>query len=308
MISRYLMQSFLRSWREHFGMQLATLSVLTGTFTVVSIFFFLHANMSRIVTSWGDKVQMAIFLKDEASADQVETVKAFLRDTGVFAEINFISKDQAAKKFLEQMGHQSPQLLNDPEFGNPLPASLEARFADGVSSSRRYEQMLNLAKRISGLGGVEDVSYGQGWVENYASLLKVFSSSSYVLIFVLLAGSLFVVGNAIRSALYQRRDEIEVLELVGATPYMIRAPYIFEGAVLGFIAAILSVLACFGFYQWQHQVATEHLGFWGLAAQVGFLGGAEILGILFLGAWFGAFGSFLCVRKIATGWAAAEGN
>ncbi len=308
MLSRHLMQTFFRSWREHFAMQFATLSVLTGTFIVVTFFFFLHANLTRIITSWGDKVEMAIFLKDEASKHQVERVKVFLNETGLFSEVNFISKEQAAKKFQEQMGHQSPQLLTDAEFGNPLPSSFEAQFTTAVASGKRYDDMLALAKKISGLDGVEDVSYGQGWVENYAAFLKVFSTSSYLLIIVLLGGSLFVIGNAIRSALFQRREEIEVLELVGATPYMIRAPYVFEGAVFGFMAAALSLLVCFGLFQWQHNVAVEHLGFWGLAAQIGFLTVAQAGKILFLGTWFGAFGSFLCVRKIATGWAAADGN
>lgn len=305
MITR-LFQSFARSWREHAAMQTATLAVLTGTFVVVTLFFFLHGNLVRILTTWGDNVQMAVFLKDEASKDQVASVRKFLADSGSFAAVTFVSKEQAARKFQEQMGSHSPQLLNDPEFGNPLPASFEAKFTAGVNSNGRYQEMLALAKTITDLEGVEDVSYGQGWVENYASLLKVFSSSSVLLIIILLAGTLFVVGNTIRSTLFQRRDEIEVLELVGATPAMIRAPYIFEGAALGLLASALSLGVCYGLYQWQEGVAVNHLGFWGLAAQIGFLDWKECFAILMLGTWFGAFGSFLCVRRIATGWAAAQ--
>jgi cell division transport system permease protein len=305
MISR-LLQSFFRSWREHAAMQSATLAVLTGTFVVVTLFFFLHGNMVKILTQWGNNVRMAVFIKDDATAEQVASVQRFLEDTGSFATVSYVSKEQAARKFQEQMGSHSPQLLNDPEFGNPLPASFEAKFNDGVNSKGRYEDMLDLAKKIGVLAGVEDVSYGQGWVENYASLLKVFSSSSWILIIILLSGSLFVVGNAIRSTLFQRRDEIEVLELVGATPYLIRAPYIFEGAVMGFVAAALSIVICFALFRWQQSMTAAHLGFWGLAAEIGFLGWKESFAILMLGIWFGAFGSFLCVRRIATGWAAAQ--
>ncbi|MGE0762851.1 MAG: cell division protein FtsX [Bdellovibrionales bacterium] len=303
---RSLCQNLIRTWREHAGMQVATLTVLTGTYTVVTLFFFLHANFSRILSHWGESVQLAVFLKDSASSAQISGVQDFLKGIHGIENVKFISKEAAAESFQKQMGHYSPQLLTDPEFGNPLPASLEVHFQEGVSSDGSYGRMVEIAKQLASMAGVEDVSYGQGWVENYASLLRVFSSSSYLLIVVLLSGSLLVVGNAIRSSIHQRREEIEVLELVGATPFNIRLPYLFEGAVLGGMAATLSLLFCFLLYRWQQAVAMKHLGFWGLASEVGFLGLQQSLAVLTLGILFGAFGSYLCVRRIATGWAAAE--
>jgi len=287
-------------------MQFATLTVLTGTFTVITLFFFMHANLTRILSHWGESVQLAVFLKDSASSDQINQVQNFIKGLDGIDNVKFVSKEAAAESFQKQMGHYSPQLLSDPEFGNPLPASLEIRFLEGVSSDGSYGKMVKVAEQLARLAGVEDVSYGQGWVENYASLLRVFSSSSYLLIIVLLAGSLLVVGNAIRNAIHQRREEIEVLELVGATPMDIRLPYIFEGAVLGGLAATSSLLFCFGLYRWQQAVAAKHLGFWGLANEVGFLGFNQSITVMSLGILFGAFGSYLCVRRIATGWAAAE--
>lgn len=303
---RLLSQSFLRSWQHHASIQMATLVVLTGTFTIITLFFFLHSNLTRLLTRWGDEVQMAVFLEDNASSEQISRVQKFLTHSGVFSKVHFVSKQEAALKFQKQMGHQSPLLINDPDFANPLPASFEVLLQQGVSTDQGYKKMVDLAQKIGELAGVEDISYGQGWVENYASLVKVFSSSSWLLIIVLLAGSLLVVGNAVRSSVQQRRDEIEVMELVGATPFMIRAPFIFEGAMLGLAAAIFSSGICFLLYRWQQQVALEHLGFWGMAAEVRFLTWDQVLSVLLLGGWFGAFGSYLCVRGIATGWSAAN--
>ena len=301
-----LYKSLIRTWREHTAMQIATLTVLTGTFTVITLFFFMHANLTRILTHWGESVQLAVFLKDSASSEQINQVQSFIKNLDGIDAVKYVSKEAAAETFLKQMGHYAPQLLTDPEFGNPLPASLEVRFKEGVSSDGSYSKMVKIAEKMVTLAGVEDVSYGQGWVENYASLLRVFSSSSYLLIMVLLAGSLLVVGNAIRNAIHQRREEIEILELVGATPMNIRLPYIFEGAVLGMLAAGLSLIFCFALYRWQQAVAAKHLGFWGLANEVGFLGFNQSCMVLLLGLMFGALGSYLCVRRVATGWAAAE--
>ncbi len=306
MIRLNILRNLIRTWREHTGMQLATLTVLTGTFTVVTLFFFLHSNMTRILTNWGQDVQLAVFLKDEASGEAVKRIEEFLRGLPGLGEIKYVSKESAAELFQKQMGHYSPQLLTDPEFGNPLPASFEIRFAEGIHSESTYNEMVKTAKKIAALIGVEDVSYGQGWIENYAAVLKVFSSSSYLLILILLAGSLLVVGNAIRNAISQRREEIEVLELVGATAFHIRLPYLIEGAVLGGLAALFSLVFCYFIFRWQQNVAAAHLGFWGLASEVKFLDHIQIVSIFSLGVLFGTLGSYVCVRRIASGWAAAE--
>ncbi len=305
-MSSHMLRSLARSWREHTGTQIATLVVLTGTFTIVALFLFAQANFVKILTRWGDNVQFAVFLEDAASQDQVSAVKAFLENSGRFKSVDFVSKEKAAETFRQQMGNNSPELLRDPEFGNPLPASFEARLLEGVDSKSSYDVLVDLAGRVISLPGVNDVSYGQGWVENYASLLKVFATSSWILLSVLLAGSLLIVGNAIRAAVQGRRDEIEILELFGATSWYVRGPLIVEGALIGLFASILSIGLCFALFQWQQKIAEENLGFWGLAKEVGFLSGTQIAIVLLLGLGFGALGSYLSVRRIATGWAAAE--
>lgn len=301
-----IVRNLTRTWREHWAMQLATLVVLTGTFTVVALFFLLQANFTQVLTQWGEKVQLAVFLSDSASEAQVAEIKTKLEDTGHFSEVRYVSKQSAAETFRRQMGTNAPELLADPEFGNPLPASFEARLRQSMNSNQTYKTLVDLAKSLESIPGVEDVSYGQGWIENYASLLRAFSSSSWLLILVMIAGSLLVVGNAIRSAIFQRREEIEVLELIGATPSYIRLPFLVEGAVLGFLASLMALGICFGLHLWQHAVATQKLGFWGLAAEAKFLSVSQSIGLVGLGTWFGVLGSYICVRHIATGWAAAR--
>lgn len=303
---KVIFRSLSRTWREHFAMQIATLVVLTATFTVVTLFVLLQANFTQILTQWGEKVQLAVFISDSASESQIAEIKNKMEASGRLTDIRYVSKQSAAETFRRQMGTNAPELLADPEFGNPLPASFEARVENGVENHKTYEDLVSIAQSLGAIAGVEDVSYGQGWVENYASLLRVFSSTSWILILVMITGSLLVVGNAIRNGIFQRREEIEVLELIGATPAYIRLPFLAEGAVLGFLASLLAISTCFGLHLWQHSVASHSLGFWGIAADVKFLSVAQSVGLIALGTWFGILGSFVCVRHIATGWAAAR--
>jgi cell division transport system permease protein len=197
-------------------------------------------------------------------------------------------------------------MFTDSEFVNPLPASFEMVLKKGVGRHSDYSDLVKFAKEVSGYQGVEEVSYGQGWVENYASVLKVFSWTSIFLLFVLFCGGLFVIGNSIRNSVTQRRDEIAALELFGATKWMIQWPFVFEGAFMGFVASVLSLAVTYVLFSWQAQYLSQNLSFWGFTASLNFLSLLRCGAIVFLGTFLGAMGAYFCVRQVNTGWAAAE--
>lgn len=299
-------KGFIRSWRQQTGMQIATLSVLAGTFTVITIFWLVQRNLERVMTHWGEAVRVSVFLKDQVDSEQINATKKFLDELGQFKAVEFLSKEEAGRRFQAQMGSYSPHFLGDPEFGNPLPMSFEASLRDNIPAASRYAILKELADKITTQPSVEDVYFGQGWVENYATAMKTFEYSSWFLMLILLAGSLFVVGNSIRNAIAQRRDEIEILELVGATPEMIKRPYLVEGVLMGVSASGLAILFSFALFTWQAQMIRSDLGFLNLAQAISFLTVTDVLGLLFLGGAFGALGAFLCVRRICNGWSAAQ--
>jgi cell division transport system permease protein len=297
---------FLRSWKQQTAMQLATLSVLTGTFVVVAIFLLVHRNLNHILTNWGNSVRMSIFLRDSIGTEELNKVQKYLNDLQKFKEIKYISKDEAARQFLTQMASRSPDFLNDPDFGNPLPPSFETSLIDEIPNQARLSTMMELKEYIGRLDGVEEIYYGQGWVENYAALVRAFTLTSWVLVIVLLGGSLFVVGNSIRSIFFQRRDEIEILELVGATPEMIRIPYVVEGALMGLLAGLLAIFVVYVLFVVQTSVLESQMGLLNLGRYLGFLSIKDVFLLIFLGASFGSLGAYFCVRKICNGWSASQ--
>lgn len=305
-MSNGLWVNFIRTWRSHTSMQVATLAVLSGTYTVICVALLFHQNLDRILSQWGEAVQLSVYLKDDISESDKIAVRASLEGKEIFDKVEYISKDAAAKKFKQQLGHFASDLIAENEIGNPLPASFvtDVRRLSGENSL--YSILSQVASELMQLNGVEDVSFGQEWVKNYASLIKAFTVSSWVLILVLISGSIFVVGNSIRHAIHQRRDEIEILELVGGTPSFVRKPYIFEGTMMGVIGAILALGLSYLLYLWQSSVLSDQLGYWALGAQFSYLNVGKALLVIVMGAGFGAFGSLLCVRKICTGWAAAD--
>lgn len=299
-------KGFWRSWQQQTTMQLATLSVLIGTFIVVTIFVLVHRNLNRILTGWGDSVRMSVFLEDGLSEEETTKIQNLIENLGKFKKVQFVSKASAASQFRDQMASQAPDFLNDPQFGNPLPPSFEASLKDDIPISNRLATMEKMAQQVQQIPGVEDIYYGQGWVENYSVVVKAFSLTSWILIAVLLSGSLFIIGNSIRNAISQRREEIEVLELVGATPEMIRIPYVLEGFIMGLLAGSLAIFFVYLLFRLQSSLLKAQMGFLQLNKYLGFLTFFDVILLIFLAGLFGGAGAFFCVRKLCNGWTAAN--
>lgn len=303
---RNFWKNFTRSWKHHSGVQLATLTVLVGVFFVVAISWLVHRNLNAVLTRWGENVEMSVYLEEGIDRGQVSNLEKMIEQTKSFERIRFLSKDKAAHIFKQQMGSYAPDFVDDSEFGNPLPASFELRLAADLAVSEERDIIKELVDKISSWQGVGEVSYGQEWVDNYASVVRSFSISSWILMALLFSGSLLIVGNSIRNSISQRRDEIEILELVGATVSSIRTPYLIEGAFMGGVASVLAILLTYILFVWQKQVLISGAAIWGLNSIIQYLSFWQILLIILMGVGFGILGAYLCVFKICNGWAAAQ--
>lgn len=302
------MTHLLRSWKHHFGVQMTTLFVLSGVFSILMGFFVVYHNIDQLLTQWGDKVQLSVYLNDQIEESDKLKIEKFISDSSKFSDHSFISKNEAAQNFKQQMQGYAPDIIHDEEFGNPLPSSFEVTVKAGVAVEEQVELLVSSAKELLGFKGVSDVSYGQSWVENYASIVQSFSASALGLIIVLIVGSILVIGNSMRHAVSQRQKEIEVLELIGATAWSLRRPYIFEGAIMSLLAGVLGVLISFFVIRWQSGLIQKELGFVGFGSGLQFISFASILSFLVLVATLGALSSYISVRKINTGWTAKRGQ
>jgi len=303
---RQAIKQFTRSWKMQLVMQLATLSVLTGTFAVFAIAMLVHQNVSEALTSWGREVKVHVYLDEEIAPANIEKISEALDESEMFLHKTFISKADAVQKFKSRMSTIAPSLMKDLEINSPLPASYELIMQSGIQSRWKYNDLVNFAKDLKKFVGVEEVSYGQGWIENYASALRALSNTTWAFLFVLLVGSIFVVGNSIRNSIFQRRDEIEILELFGATRGMITWPYVFEGMVMGLAASIIAIVICYVMFSLQAETIIRELSFWGSTANLQFLKINRILTLLFVGTALGGLGALIWANKISTGWSAAE--
>ena len=300
------LKSFKRSWVHHTGMQLATLTVLTATFSIVAIALSLSLNMNKLLASWGNSVQVTAYIDETVTSDAaVESLRAQIAAMPTVASVVHTPREVATENFKSQMASYAPDLLTDADFSNPFPASFKITLKGDLKTEEDFASLEKSAKDIGSIKGVEDVSYGQSWVKSYSSFVSALSASGGTTIAILLMGGLFVVGNSIRASITARREEIEIFELIGATAAMIRRPYVVEGAILGLIAAVFAVGIAFGVQTWQISLLSKNLELARLVSQVSFLGFMVSAALVACGGLLGGFGAWFTVRKINDGWSAA---
>lgn len=295
-----------RSWRHHFSLQLTTVFVLSVVLVILSFVFSARENVAMLNESWGRGLELTLYLKDSASTGEVVGLRRELEKNGDFSKVVYVSKDEAAQKFLARMGHLAPSLFSKKPSENPLPASIELKLKDRSSISGKIDRIRAWAEKLAKNQLVDDVSYGQGWVENWASFLTSIQLLSALAVFMTLILGLLVIGNSIRVSLSQRREEIEILELVGATNTAIRWPFVVEGALLGFMAAVIGAVVGSLLQNAVFAYIKRSLSFWSVMSGVHALSWQGFVGLVIIGTVFGAVGAYVCVRHLNSGWSAAE--
>ncbi len=217
---------------------LSMLTVATSLF-LIGLFFLFHINLNQIMIDLDRRVQMIIYLRDDAPRDAVERIRVDLFENEAVKSAIYVGKEEALVRFREELGEDSILLEN---LGvNPLPPSIEVDFKEGYL---REEVVLSLAESLEGNGSVESVDYGGLWLSKLRLVRTLITAISGVGGVVLLAIAIVVIGSAIRMAVFSRRTELLVMKMVGSTDWTIEGPFLVEGlikgAVGGTLAAVLS--------------------------------------------------------------------
>ncbi len=297
-----------RSWAHHAWLQLATLSVLVASYSVILAFLTFGFNLKSVLSLWGDSVQMTVYIDEELAPEKVTALGESLKAIEGVEYVRFVSRREAAEKFRIEMSGFMPEMVNDQDFTTPFPASYTIHFKESLRQKIDSDRLGVVAKQISKLEGAEDVSYGQEWVQNYATFVNGINVAGLGLIFFLLCGSIFVIGNAVKTAIFMRREEIEILELFGATKKFIRLPYIVDGAVLGFVASAVAItLTNLGVSALKESITMQSV-FVAVRSQINTVPIWLALLFLILGTTFGALTAYFFVGRLNHGWLAAKRN
>lgn len=278
-----------RAIREDAKLHLVSLSSLTVAFLCLATALWAIANLSSVADSWGRSARMSIYLAEGAEGEEVEQLRLLLEGLPEVADAQMISAAEARARFLEDasLDESLSELPAD-----AFPASLEVTLVSGVQEAR----MGALVDRIGRFRAVDEIETYQGWFDRLDDLLTAGRVASGVLAGLVLLCVLFVVANTIRLAIAGRREEIEVLKLCGASDGFVRGPFLVEGAVQGFVSALLALVLLFvAFLALRGHVDSTLASLAGVRTV--FLQPGIALTLVFGGAAIGAVGSLLSLRR-----------
>jgi cell division transport system permease protein len=232
-----LEEAFASLWRGRQAGLLSTLTIALALF-VLGGFLAVTANLERLGAEWSNSAELSIYLKDDISADERRAVESALMPGNLVAAHEYLSKADALARFKQTFGDLAATV--DGAGGNPLPASLEVRLRPGPGVSAGVD---GLAAQLRQMAGVADVRYDRQWLTRVVSAINVIRGVGLFLGLVLTVAASLTVANVVRLALYARRDELEIMDLVGAPNAYVRGPFIMEGVLQGGIGALVALTA-----------------------------------------------------------------
>jgi len=221
-------------------LNVVTIITIALSILIVSAFILFFVNTSDIMNSWKKGIRLMVYLKPGVTEGKRLAIKYKIQTIGGVQDARFISKDEALERFKNQMKRQSSLLKNLKE--NPLPDAFEIRI---IASSQDSEKIELLASQIEALPSVEEVEYGQLWLGRFTSIFNLFRLTGYTMGCIFFMATVFIVANTIRLVLYSRREEVEIMRLVGAADRFIKAPFYIEGLIQGALGGFIGLFVLF---------------------------------------------------------------
>ncbi len=233
-----------KSFRRQGGLSFATIFILILTISLVTSLFFFQKTSEYLVESLKEKVDMYVYFQEELTNDRILEIREELSKMPEVKEIVYISKEEALDRFTER--HQGDEDIMESleELGrNPLLASLNIKAWDAT----QYAAISSFLTNAS----FNDLIYKVDYQQKKSAIDKIFSITDSIntagvvasIVFAIVA--VLVAFNTVRLAIYNRREEIETMRLVGASNWFIRGPFLVQG-MIGGILAVLTTLIIFG--------------------------------------------------------------
>lgn len=228
---------------ENRFLTIITVATIALSIMIASAFALFFINAGDLMNLWQKGIRMMVYLKSGTSeAGRLDTKFRLQGIAGVHSA-TFISKEEAMDKLKSQMQHHAALLDNLKE--NPLPDAFEITIEP---SARNSTELDFLAERITSLTSVAEVEYGQQWIRRFTNIINLFRLAGYGIGALFFMATVFIVANTIRLVLYSRRDEIEIMRLVGATDRFIKIPFYIQGMIQGGAGTLLGLLVLFAGY------------------------------------------------------------
>jgi cell division transport system permease protein len=230
-----LREAWLSLWRNRGASAFAIVAIALAMI-VLGALLLLTWNVERLIAGWSSAAEFSVYLRDDASSEERGAIEALIDQSGVIEARQYVSKAEALTRFRREFAELAS--LTEGFEDNPFPASVEVRVRADAEADGRAEA---LVRRVAALPGVADVRYDREWLARVASGLTAVRGAGFALALVMALAAAVTVASVVRLGLHARRDELEIMHLVGSPITFIRGPFVAEGVLQGGFGALLAL-------------------------------------------------------------------
>lgn len=233
-LARHILRRSLRSLWENLYLNSVAAGVIAAALLLFGVYLTVQYNLNAIVDTWSRDVHISAYFHPDISESARFEARDRIAQTPGVAAVRYVSEADARDWLMERVDGLQPVLT---ELGEGvLPASLE------ITLTAEAARPATVASFAESLAGPEftDIDYGREWVERFNAFLSLLKALGVILGMLILIAALFLVTNTVYLIVYNRRDELEIARLVGASDRYIKAPFLFEGVVQGVIGGLIA--------------------------------------------------------------------
>ncbi len=284
----YLLKEGLRSIFLHGFMSFAAVCVTVACLLIMGIFSALMYNMTIMVDELNQTNEVLVYIDEELTDSEAKSIETEIRTLDNVMTAKFVSREQALEEFIADHA-------GDPAFSGVEADTLRHRVVVVLEDNALMEDTITQLRKIS---GVADITAYYELAEGFSTMKNVLQIVSVSLVLVLLAVSLLIISNTIKIAMFDRREEIFIMKMVGATNGFIRLPFVVEGFILGMTGAGLAFALNWAVYD-AMTTKLEEMDTLNIITLVPFdqLLGPMVTTFVLAGLFVGVFGSLTSIRK-----------
>lgn len=225
----------IKSVFRNFSLSVASISCITITLILVAVAILLSENVNKFTDDIEKDVTIVVYIKKDATEEDREALDTKINLLSNIESVTFMSKEAIRKDMSKDSEGLGTILSEYDENTNPLLDEYLVKVKD-------TEKIGTTAKQIKDLSGVSQVKYGEGMVEELVKIFDTVKKIMVVIVIGLVVVTAFLISNTIKITINNRKRQIEIMRLVGASNSCIKMPFFFEGIILGFIGSIIPVL------------------------------------------------------------------
>ena len=278
--------------RQNWLISSITIGIISICLFLVGGYLLMTHNLQGVFETWKSQVRITIYLRDGFPEQDILVFQDRLSSLIEVHSVTYTTKNQALEEFGAMLG--GDRFLLEGLDRNPLPASLR------ITPAQPYRNLEGVKSILGAVGDdplVQDIQYGQDWLDRLDRLFDLLDFGAVVLGLTLSLAAVFIISNTIKITVMARKDELEIMRYVGATEGFIRMPFLVEGVIQGMAGAVLSLVLLGGVYTLFANRSDQPLLTMLNIGSLAFLPLSAIISILLGGMVLGGLGSLASVGK-----------